>query len=79
MTKGLKNDDIINIFIGGHVVENERESISQAQVRRNFIRKRKSEIDMSSMRLKIMKNSKWINFKIKRQKVIDEYLKVKRV
>jgi len=43
-----------------------------------MIRKRKSEIEVNTMKAKITQAAKWSNFKILREKVIDNFIKAKR-
>jgi hypothetical protein len=57
----------------------EKDLLSTAQVRRNVIRNRKSEIDVNTMKAKITQAAKWSNFKIMREKVIDKFIKAKRL
>lgn len=59
-------------------VRDENQLISNAQARRNIIRQRKTEMDLTAMQEKITKAAKWSDFRVRREKIIDDFIKVKR-
>jgi len=56
-----------------------REVISKLNDHRSSIQKNKEERDFAEMHNRIIKITKWDRFKIDRQNIIDEYIKVKRM